>query len=37
MGYSLKAETNGSGGVKNALTAEEIEACDGKLLLLIKM
>ena len=28
-GYSLKAETNGSGGVKNALTAEEIEACDG--------
>lgn len=29
MGYSLKAETNGSGGVKNALTAEEIEACDG--------
>ena len=29
MGYSLKAETNGSAGVKNALTAEEIEACDG--------
>lgn len=29
MGYSLKAETNGSGGVKNVLTAEEIEACDG--------
>lgn len=29
MGYSLKAETNGSGGVKNALTAEEIEVCDG--------
>ena len=29
MGYSLKAETNGSGGVMIALTAEEIEACDG--------
>ena len=29
LGYGLKAETNGSGGVKNALTREEIEACDG--------
>ena len=29
MGYSVKVETNGSGGVKNRLTAEEIEACDG--------
>ncbi|MCI5504506.1 MAG: fructose-specific PTS transporter subunit EIIC [Eubacterium sp.] len=29
MGYPLKAETNGSGGVKNRLTKEEIEACDG--------
>lgn len=29
MGYPLKAETNGSGGVKNRLTAEEIANCDG--------
>lgn len=29
MGYPLKAETNGSGGVKNELTAEEIANCDG--------
>lgn len=29
MGYALKAETNGSGGVKNRLTDEEIKACDG--------
>ena len=29
MGYSLKAETNGSGGVKNVLTPEEIDAADG--------
>lgn len=29
MGIPLKAETNGSGGVKNALTAEEIKNCDG--------
>lgn len=29
MGYPLKAETNGSGGVKNALTKEEIANCDG--------
>lgn len=29
MGYALKAETNGSGGAKNVLTKEEIEACDG--------
>lgn len=28
-GYPLKAETNGSGGAKNVLTKEEIEACDG--------
>lgn len=28
-GYLLKAETNGSGGAKNVLTKEEIEACDG--------
>ena len=29
MGYSLKAETNGSGGAKNVLTPQEIEAADG--------
>lgn len=29
MGYSLKAETNGSGGAKNVLTKKEIEECDG--------
>ena len=29
MGYSLKAETNGSGGAKNVLTPEEIDAADG--------
>lgn len=29
MGYPLKAETNGSGGAKNVLTAKEIEECDG--------
>ena len=29
MGYSLKAEINGSGGVKNVLTPEEIDAADG--------
>lgn len=29
MGYTLKAETNGSGGAKNILTKEEIEKCDG--------
>ncbi len=29
LGYKLKAETNGSGGVKNALTKEEIAKCDG--------
>lgn len=29
LGYELKAETNGSGGVKNALTKEEIKAADG--------
>ncbi|MGN1051104.1 MAG: fructose-specific PTS transporter subunit EIIC [Acutalibacteraceae bacterium] len=28
-GYLLKAETNGSGGAKNVLTAEEIAECDG--------
>ena len=29
LGYSLKAETNGSGGAKNILTKKEIEECDG--------
>ena len=29
MGYSLKAETNGSGGAKNVLTPEEIDRADG--------
>lgn len=29
MGISIKVETNGSGGIKNALTVEEIAACDG--------
>ncbi len=29
MGYTLKAETNGSGGVKNKITQAEIDACDG--------
>ncbi|MBP1555396.1 MAG: PTS sugar transporter subunit IIA, partial [Oscillospiraceae bacterium] len=29
LGISIKVETNGSGGVKNLLTAEEIAACDG--------
>ncbi len=29
MGIPLKAETNGSGGAKNVLTKEEIEAADG--------
>ncbi len=29
LGYPCKAETNGSGGVKNALTPEEIAQCDG--------
>lgn len=29
LGLPLKAETNGSGGAKNVLTAEEIEAADG--------
>ncbi|MCQ4638258.1 fructose-specific PTS transporter subunit EIIC [Anaerovorax odorimutans] len=29
MGYTLKAETNGSGGAKNVLTPEEIQAADG--------
>ncbi len=29
MGLPLKAETNGSGGAKNVLTAEEIANCDG--------
>ncbi len=29
MGIPLKAETNGSGGVKNVLTKEEIDAADG--------
>ena len=29
MGITIKVETNGSGGVKNALTPEEIKNCDG--------
>ncbi len=29
LGYAVKAETNGSGGAKNVLTAEEIENADG--------
>ena len=29
MGISIKVETNGSGGIKNALTDEEIEHCEG--------
>ena len=29
MGIPTKVETNGSGGVKNTLTAEEIAKCDG--------
>lgn len=29
MGIPIKVETNGSGGAKNVLTAEEIENCDG--------
>lgn len=29
LGYSVKAETNGSGGAKNILTKKEIEECDG--------
>ena len=29
FGVPLKAETNGSEGVRNALTVEEIAACDG--------
>jgi len=29
LGYSLKAETNGSGGAQNILTKEEIEKADG--------
>ncbi len=29
MGVSIKVETNGSGGAKNALTAEDIANCDG--------
>ena len=29
LGIPVKVETNGSGGIKNALTAEEIAACEG--------
>lgn len=29
MGYSIKVETDGQGGVKNLLTKAEIAACDG--------
>ena len=28
MGYTIKVETNGSGGDKNVLTAEDIANCD---------
>lgn len=28
LGYTIKVETNGSGGDKNVLTAQEIEECD---------
>lgn len=29
MGYSIKVETDGTGGAKNVLTKKEIEECDG--------
>lgn len=29
LGYSVKIETNGSGGAKNVLTKKDIELCDG--------
>lgn len=29
LGFSVKVETNGSGGAKNVLTKKEIELCDG--------
>ncbi len=29
MGITIKVETNGSGGIKNALTDDEIEHCEG--------
>ena len=29
MGYSIRVETDGSGGAKNVLTKKEIEECDG--------
>lgn len=29
MGYSIKVETDGSGGAKNVLTKKEIDECDG--------
>ena len=29
LGISIKVETNGSGGEKNVITQEEIDACDG--------
>ncbi len=29
MGLTIKVETNGSGGIKNALTDDEIEHCEG--------
>lgn len=28
LGYTIKVETNGSGGDKNVLTPEEIASCD---------
>ena len=29
MGINIKVETNGSGGIKNAITADDIAKCDG--------
>lgn len=29
LGYDIKVETNGSTGIKNAITKEDIDACDG--------
>ena len=29
MGVKMKVETNGSGGIKNRLTSEDIEKADG--------
>ena len=37
MGYTIKVETNGSGGDKNVLTAEDIANCDCIIVAAIKM